>query len=154
MSSAILVHWQWRLPDGTLIEDSRPRNRPVLLRLDDDSISTALKNQLADITPGEQRVFSLPGTDIFGQYEPNRVQFLERQRFPEPASLKEGLIIEFAMPDGQTVPGVIKQIVGDSVTIDFNPPWLETQLTIEVECLGPAPVRDDGTQTIPIRLED
>lgn len=154
MHKAILVHWQWRLSNGEVIEDSKARNRPVLLRFDDDSLTDALKKSLVDMQPGEKRVIELQGQEVFGPHDPNRVQFMERQQFPQSVTLHEGLIVEFSMPDGNHLPGVIVRIVGDSVTVDFNPPWLDEVLTLSVECIGPAPTVTTDMPSIRVKIED
>jgi FKBP-type peptidyl-prolyl cis-trans isomerase SlpA len=43
------------------------------------------------------------------------------------------MIIGFAMPDGSEMPGLIREVVGDSVTVDFNHPLAGQTLTFSIE---------------------
>ena len=43
------------------------------------------------------------------------------------------MIIGFTMPDGSEMPGLVREVVGESVTIDFNHPLAGQTLTFSVE---------------------
>ena len=42
----------------------------------------------------------------------------------------------FTGPDGMEIPGIIKEVAGDSVTVDFNHPLAGQDVTFEVEILS------------------
>ncbi|MCV6068909.1 peptidylprolyl isomerase, partial [Escherichia coli] len=42
----------------------------------------------------------------------------------------------FSGPDGMEIPGIITEIAGDSVTVDFNHPLAGQDVTFEVEILS------------------
>ncbi|MGO3644285.1 MAG: FKBP-type peptidyl-prolyl cis-trans isomerase, partial [Pseudoalteromonas sp.] len=46
-----------------------------------------------------------------------------------------GNIIAFTQPDGTELPGLVREVQGDSVTIDFNHPLAGQRLTFEVEII-------------------
>ncbi len=48
---------------------------------------------------------------------------------------KLGPIIEFTQPNGAQLPGIIRAVEGDSVTVDFNHPLAGQTLTFEVEII-------------------
>lgn len=47
-----------------------------------------------------------------------------------------GTIMAFSGPDGMEIPGIIADIAGDSVTVDFNHPLAGQDVTFEVEILS------------------
>jgi len=46
-----------------------------------------------------------------------------------------GSIIAFTQPDGTELPGLVREVAGDSVTIDFNHPLAGQKVTFEVDIL-------------------
>jgi FKBP-type peptidyl-prolyl cis-trans isomerase SlpA len=42
----------------------------------------------------------------------------------------------FAGPDGQEIPGIVTELVGDSVTVDFNHPLAGQDVIFDIEILG------------------
>ncbi|SQI31707.1 FKBP-type 16 kDa peptidyl-prolyl cis-trans isomerase [Providencia alcalifaciens] len=46
-----------------------------------------------------------------------------------------GTIMLFTAMNGSEMPGVVKAIEGESITVDFNHPLAEQQITFEIEVL-------------------
>ncbi|MGJ8581156.1 MAG: FKBP-type peptidyl-prolyl cis-trans isomerase, partial [Psychromonas sp.] len=44
-------------------------------------------------------------------------------------------IISFTQPDGTELPGIIREVVADSVTVDFNHPLAGQTVTFDVDVL-------------------
>ena len=58
---------------------------------------------------------------------------MERSRFSSELKLEEGMIVAFAQPNGAEVPGIVRSIAGDSVTVDFNHPLAGQTVIFDVE---------------------
>ena len=68
--------------------------------------------------------------NVFGKLDPERVMQLQQNDFsqaPEP-----GELIEFELPDGETVEGQILSTFGDQVEVDFNHPYAGRDLNIRI----------------------
>jgi FKBP-type peptidyl-prolyl cis-trans isomerase SlpA len=151
----VLVHMVVRLPDGTELENSRQRGRPVLMTLGDGSLSPELEQHLEGASVGERMRFTLPGESLFGPYRPDLVQFMERHQFPSHAELTEGQVIAFQDARGQELPGVVNRVQGQSVEVDFNVPFIKALLSFDIEVLEWEPTMSrPASQTIPIRLHE
>lgn len=68
--------------------------------------------------------------NVFGNIDPERVMQLQQQDFsqaPEP-----GELIEFELPDGETIEGQVLKTLGDQVEVDFNHPYAGRDLDIQI----------------------
>jgi FKBP-type peptidyl-prolyl cis-trans isomerase SlpA len=61
------------------------------------------------------------------------VHYMDRSRFGADLSIEEGMILAFAQPDGSEIPGIIRSVAGDSVTVDFNHPLAGQTVIFDVE---------------------
>lgn len=68
--------------------------------------------------------------NIFGEIDPERVMQLQQGDFdhaPDPGDL-----IEFELPDGETIEGQVLRLFGDQVEVDFNHPYAGRDLDIQI----------------------
>ena len=133
--SSLLVHFTLTLEDGTLAESTRANGKPALFRLGDDSLSPSCGTALHGLTAGETRQFTLAPEDGFGVSSPDLIRYFSRRDFTEAGEPEQGAIMLFSAPDGSEMPGVIRDVSGDSVTVDFNHPLAGQMITFNVEVL-------------------
>ena len=108
-NSAVLVHFTLKLDDGTTAESTRNNGKPALFRLGDASLSEGLEQHLLGLKVGDKTTFS-------GEPE-------------------IGAIMLFTAMDGSEMPGVIREINGDSITVDFNHPLAGQTVHFDIEVL-------------------
>lgn len=131
--STVIFHFDIKLADGSAAESTRVHNKPAKLQMGDGSLSPAFEAQLLGMTAGEKKSFTLAPQDAYGMPNPDNIYYVDRSKFSADAPAKVGAIIGFAMPDGSELPGLVRDVVGDSVTIDFNHPLAGQTLTFNVE---------------------
>ncbi len=132
-SSTVIFHFDIKLADGSAAESTRVHNKPAKSQMGDGSLSPAFEAQLMGLTAGDSKTFTLEPQDAFGMPNPDNIYYVDRSRFSLEAPAQVGMIIGFAMPDGSELPGLVRDVVGDSVTIDFNHPLAGQTLTFNVE---------------------
>lgn len=132
-SSTVIFHFDIKLADGSAAESTRVHNKPAKSQMGDGSLSPAFEAQLMGLTAGDSKTFTLAPQDAFGMPNPDNIYYVDRSRFSLEAPAQVGMIIGFAMPDGSELPGLVRDVVGDSVTIDFNHPLAGQTLTFNVE---------------------
>lgn len=133
-SSEIIFHVTMKLSDGSAADSTKVNNKPAKLTMGDGSLSPAFEAQLAGMAAGQSTEFTLPATDAFGEVNPDNIYHLERSRF-DADTLEVGAIIMFEQQNGAEMPGVIREIVGDSVTIDFNHPLAGQIITFDIDII-------------------
>lgn len=119
--SSILVHITMKLSDGSAADSTKVNNKPAKIIMGDNSISPAFEAELLGMVKGDSREFTLEAKDAFGESNPDNIHYMGLDKFTVEAPAKVGNIITFTQPGGE-LPGMIKEINGDSVTIDFNHP--------------------------------
>ncbi|WP_213996720.1 FKBP-type peptidyl-prolyl cis-trans isomerase [Arsukibacterium sp.] len=132
-NSTVLFHFDITLTDGSAAESTRVHNKPAKLQMGDHSISPAFEAHLMGMAEGSKKTFTLDPQDAYGMPNPDNIYYVDRSKFSSDAPAKVGSIIGFAMPDGSELPGLVRDVVGDSVTVDFNHPLAGQTLTFNVE---------------------
>ena len=132
-NSTVIFHFDIKLSDGSAAESTRVNNKPAKLQMGDGSISPAFEAELSGLKAGDKKTFTLAPEDAYGMPNPDNIYYVDRSKFSADAPAKVGAIIGFAMPDGSELPGLVRDVVGDSVTVDFNHPLAGQTLTFNVE---------------------
>ncbi|MEW6483612.1 MULTISPECIES: FKBP-type peptidyl-prolyl cis-trans isomerase [Tatumella] len=141
--SSLLVHFTLTLEDGSVAESTRANGKPALFRLGDGSLSPAFGQALFGMAAGETRQFTLTPEDAFGTASPDLIQYFSRRDFAGAAEPEAGTIMLFTAIDGSEMPGIIRDVSGDSVTVDFNHPLAGQTVTFAVEVLEVDPVLEN-----------
>jgi FKBP-type peptidyl-prolyl cis-trans isomerase SlpA len=134
-NSQIRWHYQLFLADGYRVEASENPHGDVL-QLGRGEIHPNLEAVLPGLAEGEKTRFIIMASEGFGLPDPDAVQTLPRERFPETLGLEIGQIISFALPSGQEIPGKVLEIGETSVKIDFNHPLAGHNLRFDVEIVA------------------
>ncbi len=131
--STVIFHFDIKLADGSAAESTRVHNKPAKLQMGDGSLSPAFEAQLSGLQAGDKKTFTLPPEDAYGLPNPDNLYYVDRSKFSLEAPAQVGMIVGFAMPGGSELPGLIREVVRDSVTVDFNHPLAGQTLTFNVE---------------------
>ncbi|WP_018983006.1 FKBP-type peptidyl-prolyl cis-trans isomerase [Salinimonas chungwhensis] len=132
-SSEVLMHFDLKLEDGSAADSTRVSKKPAKLVMGDGSLTPNFEACLLGLKAGDKKSFTLAPEDAFGQPNPDNMHHMDRTRFSQ--DVEEGMIMAFAQPDGSEVPGIIRSVVGDSVTVDFNHPLAGQTVIFDVEIL-------------------
>jgi len=107
--------------------------QPDTVTLGDGTLAPTLEQWLIDLVPGERYVFLLEPWQAFGESQPELVQTLPKTDVPAGIKLEVDQLVEFAMPNGQTLAGHILEVSDDAVKVDFNHPLADLAIEFEVE---------------------
>lgn len=138
--SAVLVHFTLKLEDGSTAESTRAGGKPALFRLGDGSLSEGLERHLLGLKAGAKTAFSLLPEEAFGTTSPDLIQYFSRREFIDAGEPEPGAIMLFTAMDGSEMPGVIREVNGDSITVDFNHPLAGQTIHFDIEVLDIDPV--------------
>lgn len=141
--SAVLVHFDLRLEDGTLAESTRRENKPALFRLGDDSLSPALEQSLLGLRVGDKKSFSLAPESAFGPVNPDLIRFFSRRDFIQTGVPDVGTIMLFTAVNGNEMPGLIREVAEESITVDFNHPLAGRTVCFDIDVLAINPQQED-----------
>lgn len=132
-NSRVLAHITIKLADGSVADSTKVSGEPSWLIMGDGSFSQAFEANMLGAKIGETRSFELAAKDAFGDIQPDNIHFMEISEFPQDIKLEPGAIVAFQQPNGETLPGIIRQLEGGSVKVDFNHPLAGKNVIFEIE---------------------
>ncbi len=135
-NSEVVMHFTIKLEDGSVADSTQTSGKPAKLVMGDGSLTDNFEKCLLGLTEGEKASFTLGPDDAFGQSNPDNIQHMDRSQFAGDIPLEEGTIVAFAGPGGQEIPGVITEVSGESVTVDFNHPLAGQNVIFDVEIVS------------------
>jgi FKBP-type peptidyl-prolyl cis-trans isomerase SlpA len=130
--SQIVAHITMKLSDGSAADSTKVNNKPAIINMGDQSISPAFEAQLIGMTAGESKEFTLIAKDAFGEKNPDNIHYVDIAKFDADTPAKVGSIITFTTPGGE-VPGMVTEVSGSSVTVDFNHPLAGQDVTFVID---------------------
>ncbi|WP_194437621.1 FKBP-type peptidyl-prolyl cis-trans isomerase [Vibrio fluminensis] len=134
--STVTLHFTIKMKDGSVADSTHNMGKPAKLVIGDGSLSDNFEQCLLGLSAGESKAIELSAADAFGMPNPDNIHYMDRARFVGDAEVEVGTIMAFSGPDGMEIPGIITEIAGDSVTVDFNHPLAGQDVTFEVEILS------------------
>ncbi|MCY7295938.1 FKBP-type peptidyl-prolyl cis-trans isomerase [Alteromonas sp. a30] len=134
-SSEVVLHFDLKLEDGSAADSTRVHNKPAKLTIGDGSLTPSFEACLLGLCVGDKKSFTLPPEDAFGMPNPDNIHHMDRTKFSADSPAEPGMIIAFAQPGGGEIPGIVREVVGDSVTVDFNHPLAGQTVVFDVEIL-------------------
>lgn len=134
--SAVLLNFTLKLADGSVAESTQAHGKPALFRLGDESLSPALEAELFGLSTGDKKTFTLAGEHLFGKYNPDLIQYFMPSDFAESGVPEAGTIMLFTAMNGSEMPGIVRDVTEDSVTVDFNHPLASEEVTFDIEVVS------------------
>ena len=134
-NSEVIFHFSIKLEDGSAADSTKVHNKPAKLVMGDGSLTANFEKCLLGLCAGDEKSFTLAPEDAFGMPNPDNIYYVDRSKFGSDTPAEVGAIIAFTQPDGTDLPGLIREVAGDSVTVDFNHPLAGQQVEFEVEIL-------------------
>lgn len=129
----LALRYALRPRDGDDIISNFDDAEAEILTLGDGTLAPMLEQWLIDLAPGERHVFLLDPWQAFGASQPELFQTLPRTDLPVDMAFAVDQLVEFAMPNGQTLAGRILEIGDDVMKVDFNHPLADLPIEFEVE---------------------
>lgn len=132
-NSEIIVHITMKLSDGSAADSTKVNNKPAKIVMGDASISPAFEAQLLGLKKGGSKEFMLEAVDAFGESNPDNIHYVDIDKFTNDVPAEVGNIITFTQPGNIELPGIIREVSGTSVTIDFNHPMAGQAVTFIID---------------------
>ena len=132
--SRVVMHFSITLEDGTVAEDSFD-HEPLEFTMGDGSLNEGLELGLYGMKAGDEETLTMTPDQTFGYHDPDNIHEIPRGDFEQQLSLEEGMIIGFTTPAGDEVPGMIREVAGDMVKVDFNHPLAGHELIYRIKVI-------------------
>jgi FKBP-type peptidyl-prolyl cis-trans isomerase SlpA len=109
---------------------------PETFRLGGGDIDPRLEALLLGMRVDQHATYALEPGAAFGNHDAHLLHTLPRSEFATDAALIPGHEVEFTLPNGQTLHGIIRNAGTESVEIDFNHPLAGLPVEFEVKILA------------------
>ena len=129
----ITLHFALKLDSGEVV-DSTFDKKPATFRFGDGNLLSGFEAAIQGLKAGDKRSLQIAPENGFGQPNPQNVQQMPRSQF-EGMELSEGLMVIFNDAANTELPGVVKAIDDQQVTVDFNHPLAGKTLSFDVEII-------------------
>ena len=147
--STVELHFEVSLPNGTVIDSTFGRDKPVTLTIGDESLLAGFEQVLINLKAGDTRTAHLPPDQAFGDWNGENVQSFPRAKFslsePNPVV---GMMMEFADKGQNTLAGVISEETEDEVKVDFNHPLAGQDVLFKVKIFKVTPKGENGLKFV------
>lgn len=133
--SRVSMHYSIMLEDGNIADSSRVDNEPLEFNVGDGTIIEGLELAILGLKSGDKQKLRIGPETAYGFRDEDNIHWMPRSEFEGNMVLRKGLIIGFETPSGIEIPGMVLELKGDQVRIDFNHPFAGHEITFEVEIL-------------------
>ncbi|CAG9000184.1 MAG: FKBP-type 16 kDa peptidyl-prolyl cis-trans isomerase [Candidatus Celerinatantimonas neptuna] len=129
----VTLHFELKTLDGRVVESTYHRGKPAELVIGDGHLPESFEHYLIGLDLGQKEQWQLEPESAFGIVSDERIAYFTVDQFPSDSMVSVGTVMGFSQPNGNEIPGIIKSIDGDSVTVDFNHPLAGENILFSVE---------------------
>jgi FKBP-type peptidyl-prolyl cis-trans isomerase 2 len=130
----VRIHYTGRLDDGTVFDSSADRE-PLEFTLGEGQVIPGFEKAVLGMQPGEQQTVTIPSAEAYGGEREDLVFEVPRSQFPSELEPEIGQRLQMRQDD-QVAIVVVREVGGDSVTLDANHPLAGRDLTFDLELVG------------------
>ena len=133
---SVTFHYTGTLADGTEF-DSSIGGDPMGANLGEGQLIPGFESALVGMAAGDSKTVTLPADEAYGDRNPELVQTVDREVFPENGvNVDVGQTYEMMSEAGQPMPVTVTAVEDAEVTIDANHPLAGQDLTFDLELVG------------------
>ncbi|MBV1914472.1 MAG: FKBP-type peptidyl-prolyl cis-trans isomerase [Pseudomonadales bacterium] len=117
----VAINFSLTMEDGQLVDSNFDKKAAELI-IGECTMPDGFEEQLIGLIVGQEIEVMVPCEKAFGESRDANIREFNRDQFDKGIGLEVGLMISFADAANSELPGVILNMEGDTVTVDFNHP--------------------------------
>jgi FKBP-type peptidyl-prolyl cis-trans isomerase SlpA len=133
-NSLVTLFHRLGLTDDSILEDTFG-DEPLTIRLGQGEMAEGLELSLVGLKAGDEQTIDIGPDLAFGFVDETLFRALPRSDFDDSLAMEQGLIIEFATDEGDTLPGTILEFDDTEVRIDLNHPLAGETIRFRVQII-------------------
>ena len=119
----VVMNFSISFPDGEIVESTFEVNEPLRFSVGDGLLGSGLETAIFGLQAGDKQTLEIEAGIAFGNVDPGNVHTMPGKDFLNKGiEVKPGLVMDFTVPNGDSLLGSILEVTEDSVTVDFNHP--------------------------------
>ncbi len=128
----VRIHYTGTLKDGSTFDSSAGRE-PLEFVVGSGQIIPGLDRAIPGMKVGDTKVVDVPADQAYGAHNPDGVQAIPRDQFPDNLPLDPGTQLQVQTADGRALPVTITEVTEEAVTLDANHRLAGKDLTFDIE---------------------
>lgn len=132
-NSIVFMHYTLRLEDGSVADSSLDAGQPVQFVMGEEYISEAFEAALLGLRVNDKKHVHLAAKDAFGEVDEIKIANLPITQFSNFDELEVDTVMEFTNPNGGVSLGIIRRVMDNLVTVDFNHPLAGHDVDFDVQ---------------------
>ncbi len=136
LNDRVTLHYRLSCGDAELVNTFG--DTPETFQFGRGEIDPRLEYALKGLTEGTHTTLHLTPAMAFGEHDPDRIQSYPRSDLNDLATdaiIDVGHMIQFQLPNGQTLHGMVLALDTTTATLDFNHPLAGRPVEFEVHIL-------------------
>ena len=130
--NTVSVHYKGTLNDGSQFDSSYDRGQPLQFTVGTGQMIPGFEKNVVGMTVGEAKEFTLSPEDAYGDHNPEAVQEVSKEMFPDDFTFQIGGIIQGEQNGNPLIAKIVSE-QNETVTLDFNHPMAGKDLTFNIE---------------------
>ena len=131
----IKVHYVGTLEDGSEFDNSRSRETPIEFTVGSGQMIKGFDDACLGLELNGTKKFHIDPAQAYGDVNPEAVQVIPKNQFPEGFEFKLGAAIQGQAPNGLPFLAKVTAEDAQTVTLDFNHPLAGKTLHFEIEVI-------------------
>ena len=132
--SKVKIEYTGTLEDGTVFDSTENHGgEPLEFEAGAGHVIKGFDDAVMGMKKGEEKEFSIPPEEAYGQPRPELRQEVPKDKFPPEQPVKEGMIIGIHGPDGRQYPAKVAKVGDTGVTLDLNHPLAGKTLKFKIK---------------------
>lgn len=132
---SVQVHYKGTFEDGTVFDSSYDRGQTIGFTVGAGEMIPGFDAAVSGMKVGETKSILVTPEEGYGDHNPEGIQEIQKNQFPEDFDFKSGVVIEGAV-GAQPVRGVIDSVGDNTVVVDFNHPMAGKNLNFQIELIS------------------
>lgn len=131
----VSLEYRLSLESGEEIESSEAAGEPLGFIAGADQVIPGLEKALMGMGEGDSSKIVVASEDAYGDSDPELIQDVPKDAFPDDAQIEPGMSFEADGPEGPFLVNVVKTDDDGTVTVDLNHPLAGKQLIFDIKVL-------------------
>jgi FKBP-type peptidyl-prolyl cis-trans isomerase 2 len=135
----VKVHYQGKLKDGTVFDDSNTRKEPLIFTIGQSDIIAGFDTAVEGMDPGQEKTVNIPADQAYGPHRKEMVVTVNRKELPPDLKPVVGQQLSVSQDEKQYAVVTVTGVSEDSVTLDANHPLAGQDLTFGIKLVEICP---------------
>ena len=129
----VKVEYEGKFETGEVFDSSEKAGKPLEFEAGEGQVIPGFDNALIGMEKGEEKEVTIEAKDAYGERREELKQEVPKEKLPQEAELKPGMMLMVGTPDGKQMPVVITEITDKGAMIDFNHPLAGKKLIFKIK---------------------